>query len=111
MVAKLTDVAELAGVSPTTVSRVINNKGINPVFTGKWLNSSGNTSRERRRKAKPVGSFVILAPVVGILGKSFWKAAGFHLHIHASVSENIAEFVFEYVQDWYPLFFEGVTSL
>ncbi|HHB0784754.1 sucrose operon repressor ScrR [Enterococcus faecium] len=27
MVAKLTDVAELAGVSPTTVSRVINNKG------------------------------------------------------------------------------------
>ncbi|HAQ1435249.1 TPA: LacI family DNA-binding transcriptional regulator, partial [Enterococcus faecium] len=25
MVAKLTDVAELAGVSPTTVSRVINN--------------------------------------------------------------------------------------
>ena len=27
MIAKLTDVAELAGVSPTTVSRVINNKG------------------------------------------------------------------------------------
>lgn len=27
MVAKLTDVAELAGVSPTTVSRVINKKG------------------------------------------------------------------------------------
>ena len=27
MVAKLTDGAELAGVSPTTVSRVINNKG------------------------------------------------------------------------------------
>ncbi len=28
MVAKLTDVAELAGVSPTTVSRVINKKGL-----------------------------------------------------------------------------------
>ncbi|EJG60851.1 sucrose operon repressor domain protein [Streptococcus pneumoniae 2071247] len=28
MVAKLTDVAKLAGVSPTTVSRVINKKGI-----------------------------------------------------------------------------------
>ena len=27
MVAKLTDVAKLAGVSPTTVSRVINKKG------------------------------------------------------------------------------------
>ncbi|HGA1410852.1 TPA: helix-turn-helix transcriptional regulator, partial [Streptococcus suis] len=27
MVAKLTDVAQLAGVSPTTVSRVINKKG------------------------------------------------------------------------------------
>lgn len=27
MVTKLTDVAALAGVSPTTVSRVINNKG------------------------------------------------------------------------------------
>ncbi|MHC3856694.1 LacI family DNA-binding transcriptional regulator, partial [Streptococcus thermophilus] len=27
MVAKLTDVAELAGVSPTKVSRVINKKG------------------------------------------------------------------------------------
>lgn len=27
MIAKLTDVAELAGVSPTTVSRIINNKG------------------------------------------------------------------------------------
>ena len=27
MVAKLTDVAKLAGVSPTTVSRVINRKG------------------------------------------------------------------------------------
>ena len=28
MVAKLTDVAKLAGVSPTTVSRVINKKGL-----------------------------------------------------------------------------------
>ncbi|OUK26068.1 transcriptional regulator, partial [Enterococcus faecium] len=27
MVAKLTDVAELAGVSPTTVSRIINDTG------------------------------------------------------------------------------------
>mgnify|MGYP001741327365 CR=1 FL=1 len=50
MVAKLTDVAKLAGVSPTTVSRVINKKGY---LSEKTIQKVKDAMRELNKGDKP----------------------------------------------------------
>ena len=48
-------------------------------------------------------------PIEGVLGKCFPKGTGFLLHVHAAVSKDITELIFEDGKHRNALLFPGIT--
>ena len=88
---------------------VINDKSVDSVFVGERLDSSGSSLGKQCCKAEPVRPCAVQEAIESVLAECFMEMPGLLLHVHASSGEDIAEFVFENLNDRNAFLFLRIT--